>query len=78
MADPAYEVRTVDLIKNIGAHAVVGGTDADWLALAVLPDGRRIESLKPFLDELREAPRRIEATSQATTIRSLIDFYAKP
>lgn len=74
MTETSENQAIIDLFNNIGAHSIVGGTEADRLALAILPEGRRIESLKPFLDELREAPRRIEGTPQATTIQSLIDY----
>lgn len=74
MSETSENQAIIDLVNSIGPHAIVGGTDADRLALAVLPEGRRIENLKPFLDELRDAPRRIEASVQATTIQSLIDY----
>lgn len=64
----------IDVVKKLAEHAVIGTPEHDQLALAVLPEGRKIEDLKPYLDKLRDAPRRITATAKVTTISSFIDY----
>lgn len=64
----------IDVLKDIDQHAIIGGTAPDKLALAVLPSGRSIADLQPYLDKLRDAPRRIEAVATVTTIDSFVDY----
>lgn len=68
----------IDTIREIDQHQIIaGGVDiagSTELALAVLPSGRTIEDLKPYLDKLRDAPRRIEAFARTTTVQSFIDY----
>lgn len=64
----------IEVIREIDQHAIIGGTAPDKLALAVLPDGRKIEDLAPYFDKLRDAPRRIEAAARVTTVASFIDY----
>lgn len=64
----------IDIVKQPGEHAIIGGTEADNLALALLPEVRKIENLKPYLDKLRDAPRRIETAAKVTTIDSFVDY----
>ncbi len=67
----------IQTIREIDQHAIIGGTNFDELALAVLPEGRKIENLKPYLDALRVAPRRIEAAAKVTTVASFIDYLVR-
>lgn len=67
----------IDVIREIDQHAIIGGTAADSLSLAVLPEGRTITDLAPFLDKLRDAPRRIDTTAKVTTIDSFIDYLTR-
>lgn len=64
----------IEVVREIDQHAIIGTPVHDSLALAVLPAGRKIEDLKPYLDKLREAPRRIEAAAKVTTVSSFIDY----
>ncbi len=66
----------IDVLKEIDQHAIIGNINAadDELCLAVLPDGRQITDLRPFLDAVADAPRRITTTAEATTVDSFIDY----
>jgi hypothetical protein len=72
MAEDAQAI--IDAIRDLGGHAIIGGTKEDALSLAVLPSGRTITDLQPFLDALRDAPRRIKASAKATTVDSFVDY----
>jgi Uncharacterized conserved protein (DUF2303) len=71
MSDPQP---IIDVVKELGQHAIIGTPEQDKLALAVLPEGRKIESLQPYLDKLRAAPRRVEANAKVTTVESFIAY----
>lgn len=64
----------IDVIREIDRHDIIGGTVPDELALAVLPSGRKIEDLTPYLDKLRVAPRRIAANAKVTSVTTLVDY----
>jgi uncharacterized protein YfdQ (DUF2303 family) len=51
---------------NLGPH-----DDVDVL---IVPDGRKVQSIKPLLDEYLSAPERRKGTATATTIRSFVDL----
>lgn len=64
----------IETLREIDQHAIIGGLAQDKLALAVLPEGRTIENLQPYLEALRDAPRRIEAAAKVTTVASFIEY----
>lgn len=64
----------IDIVRELDQHAIIGGAEQDKLALAVLPAGRKIEDLQPYLNKLRDAPRRIETAAKMTTVGSFIDY----
>jgi uncharacterized protein YfdQ (DUF2303 family) len=55
---------------------LVTGTDfaQDNLGLLVMPQGMKIEDAKPYLDKLRDKPRRIETKALMLSVDSLIDY----
>lgn len=66
----------IEAVERLSPHAVIGKSPLEdgRLALAVLPAGRKIEDLTPYLDKLLDAPRWIEATARMTTVQSLVDY----
>lgn len=76
MAEKYDAQAIIDAIREIDQHAIISHVDVarDELALAVLPAGRTITDLQPFLDKLRDAPRRIEASAKVTTVASFIEY----
>ena len=65
----------IEVVKDLAHHDLIGGEPAiDKLSLAVVPAGRKIEDLQPYLDKLRDAPRRIETTAKATTVETFSDY----
>lgn len=61
----------IETVERLGEHGLIYHGDA---ALAVLPASKRLEDLRPYLDELLDAPRRIETAAVMTTIPSFIDY----
>lgn len=41
--------------------------------VVAVPDGQKLQSLKPFLDEYRTKPERVIGTAELTTLRSFMD-----
>lgn len=66
----------VDIVQRLAATEFLNGNNAhqDNLALAVMPEGKKVVDLQPFLNALRDAPRRIETAAKATTVTSFIDY----
>lgn len=81
MADPQQHdaAAIIEAVERLAQHQVITEPLLDLrdprdLALAVLPEGKRLEDLRPYLDDLLDAPRRIEAAAQASQIQSLIAY----
>ncbi len=64
----------IEAVERLSAPTIIGELTQDNLALAIVPAGKKIENLQPFLDKLRDAPRRIEAAACVTTVTSFIDY----
>ena len=47
----------IEAIERLSETTIIGQPIQDNLALAVIPAGKKIEDLQPFLDRLRTAPR---------------------
>lgn len=61
----------IETIERLGGSANIGDpAHLASLALAVLPEGKRIEDLKPYLDARLDAPRRIKAAATVTQVQS--------
>lgn len=50
---------------------VKGGDD---LALMILPQGKKVEDLQPYLDKLRDAPKRIVTSAAMTSVDSFVEY----
>lgn len=64
----------IDFAQNNAGFSTgtVQQPQADSAPYAVVPQGKRLESLKPLLDAYRTAPERRKGTSKHTTVESLI------
>ncbi|PKR54255.1 DUF2303 family protein [Thalassospira marina] len=64
-----------DLVRKYGEHEIVDVDDHCVHAQAItLPDGRKMQSLKPLFDEFRDFPERREGTASMHDIDSFIDI----
>src|SRR6266702_2364795 len=61
----------IEEMKELTRHEII---DVDGATLALLPEGRRIESLQPYIDALLDAPKRIRGTVPLSTVSALIDY----
>ncbi|MBB4287950.1 DUF2303 family protein [Roseospira goensis] len=59
------------MIDHVGVDVLC--EDATERPIAVVPEGKRLESLKPLLDQYRDRPQRISGRSEHLTLDSLID-----
>lgn len=60
----------IELVTDLASADLIQIDDKH--AIASVPNGRELESIKPFLDEYRAAPERIQGTAALTTLASLI------
>lgn len=73
-ADAAAIIEAVERLSEARHIGDQGSDTLGRIALAVLPSGKKIEDLKPYLDKLRTQPERIETVARATQVQSLIDY----
>lgn len=69
----------IEVVEKLGAFEVVNvedpSNDEQSCPVAVLPDGKHLESLRPFLDEyIMAAPRRREGTALLEDPKAFIDL----
>lgn len=69
---PGDTAALADFLEDHAGARVLGEGDLDARPLVVLPENRRIESLKPLLDQFRAYPERITGHSIHLTLDSLI------
>lgn len=67
----------IEAIERLAPHAIIGGTTQDALSLLVLPASKTITDLQPYLDKLRDAPKRIETAAKVTTVESFIEYVSR-
>jgi hypothetical protein len=67
----------IDAVTTLAKHELITEPRPDDLALAVLPQGRTLHDLRPYLELLRDAPRRIETTARHNTVDSLIEYLKR-
>jgi hypothetical protein len=68
----------IDVVERLSPHAVIGDTEqAPRLALAVVPAGKALHDLQPYIDALLDAPRHIATTAPLTQIQSLVDYLLR-
>lgn len=85
-SDTAPVVEVVERLS--GAHKIdlpvnYNGLDAyfDGAQAVILPDGKRVQSLKSLLEEYRKEPERIQASATLLDLDSVVDYtnrYAQP
>lgn len=65
----------LDAAEKFGqAQAIdLPGTEPFTAPVLVIPKGREIKSIKPFLDEYRDRPERKKGTASLTSVQSFID-----
>jgi uncharacterized protein YfdQ (DUF2303 family) len=68
MQDVASIFEEVQKLNDEAVHEL-----GDGVSVMVLPSGRTIKSLKPFMDEYADAPDRKRGTARLTTLQSLVD-----
>lgn len=65
----------IEAVERLSEHRTIGAENLPAeIAIAVLPEGKSLVDLQPFVDGLRDAPRRIEAAAKATTIEAFVDY----
>lgn len=62
----------IDAMKRWGETDVIGLDAAEEHHVLLVPEGRTIKSIKPFLDEYLNAPERTKGTATLTTLESFI------
>jgi uncharacterized protein YfdQ (DUF2303 family) len=64
-------IETIEKLDEVQVLAVSGGLKETVQVLAV-PSGKKLESVKPFLDAYRTAPERVRGTARHQTLESFI------
>jgi hypothetical protein len=77
--DQEHRGDAASIIENVERLAALekitgAGSLPEGLALAVVPKGKEVKDLQPFIDALRDAPKRIETTAKTTYVPSFIDY----
>lgn len=65
----------IETVERLAEHKIIGNPALpDRFAVAVVPEGKSLVDLQPYLDNLLDAPRRIETTAKMTSVASLTDY----
>jgi hypothetical protein len=69
----------IDAVERLGAAQVFGlpGADGTEVPVAVLPQGKTLESLKALIDEHRQTPERIRAKVAVNTMESFVNYVIR-
>ena len=74
--DTTAVIEALERLSEVQTFGDGIGSQKD-LALAVLPKGKEVHDLTPYIDKLRDAPRRIVTTARVSTVDSLIDYVQR-
>ena len=75
MSDENYAKSIIENVERLGSASFFKDPEL-WpgLALAVLPRDKKLEDLQPYIDKLRDAPKRIKTSAEHTSVDSFIDY----
>src|SRR5258707_1381841 len=68
MGDNEHIIEAIERLSKAEFHELGDGH------FAILPSGKKFVDLQPYIDALRDAPKRIDGNAELTTVPALIDY----